>query len=190
MTGRPNGLAIVAAILAVAVIGATWLLAERTRLSSEVAEVRQQLEVARGDAGAEIAALEKANADLSTDLAESSAARDLAEDELAGRNAVVEGLRTELDDSRARAAADLERLEAYERLLGSAEALVTMPDLEGLSLADAEALAAAVGATLLTEQAAPSNVIARPGTIIAQLPAVGTALVQGSVIWIQVFAPR
>lgn len=190
MTRRPNGLAVALAIIAVGIIGATWLLAERTRLSSEVGDLRRQLEIARGDAGAEIAALEATNAELEGQLAESSAAREAAEVELGGRVAAVEGLRTELEDLRATAELDRQRLADYERILGSADALETMPDLSGLMVADAEALAASVGATLLIEQAAPGNVIARPGTIIAQAPAIGTALIPGSVVWIQVFAPR
>jgi hypothetical protein len=168
--------------VAIAVVSVTWLLAERNRLANELGQTEDKLELARGDAGAEIEALERNNNLLTGQLDEATTALERTEAQL---DAATDELTTQLDAFDAAT----ERADAYQRAVGDLDQLVPMPDLLGRGVEDAEEFAKAHGAVLKIEIADPSNIIALPGAIIEQLPAVNTVILAGSVIWIQVYVP-
>jgi predicted nuclease with TOPRIM domain len=166
------------------VVTGIWLITSRSSARAEVERLQKKLEISRGDAGAEIEALEAEISELSDELSglrtEVSTLSDdlsLAEMDL---KRVSEELATESDRNAA--------LRATIELIGDTE-IALMPDLSGSGLELARAFADDNAATLIFETVSPGNVIARPGAIIDQLPLAGTPVLAGTVIWVQVFSP-
>ncbi len=168
----------IAAAAVIALFG--WVAVDRNRQSAEVDRLRDKLEAFRGDASAEIEQLETVNSALSEQL---DAALE-ASDELEANNAA---LVERLDEATARAESAAAIVEQYGELAGPSGRIEIMPDLLGGTREEAEAFAEAAGAILVVSTSEPTNVIARPDTIIEQIPSPGTAVVAGAAIWIDIF---
>ncbi len=181
-------LAVVAVVAAgVAIVRVIQLTNERDDLQSENTELTDSLRIARGDAGDQIETLEGEITVLTEVLDATDAALEEA-------TADLERVRTERNQVTTQLADRTTELETATAQLGEMDAQLTelgpiepMPELVGLELAAAQAFADEFGATLIIEEVAPGNVIARPGDVIEQQPAEGVPLVAGSVIWVQVF---
>jgi hypothetical protein len=173
-----------AAIALVVVVTGIWLFASRSSARTEVDRLQKKLEISRGDAGAEIEALEAEISELSSELSGLRTEVSTLSDDLSLAEANLEQVSEELALAIDRNAALIATID----LIGDSE-IALMPDLSGSGLELARAFADANGATLIFETVSPGNVIARPGAIIDQLPLVGTPVLAGTVIWVQVFSP-
>jgi hypothetical protein len=176
---------VIAGVIIVALVG--WAVLDRNRQSAEIDRLTTKLEVIRGDASAEIAQLEASNLELDEALEVITAERDRlaaalsqSEERLGTTETQLEEATRELQQARA-------LLAELDALVGPDGEIVRMPDLLGATVAEASEFAESVGAVLVVTTAEPTNVIARPDTIIAQLPEAETALVPGSVISVEVF---
>lgn len=168
----------IAAAVVIALFG--WIALDRNRQSAEVERLRDKLEAFRGDAGAEIEQLETDNSVLSQQL-------DAAIDARENLEATAADLSERLDEATARAESSAAIVEQYGEFAGPSGQIEIMPDLLGSTREEAEAFAQAAGAVLVVSTSEPTNVIARPDTIIEQVPAPGTAIVAGAAIWIDIF---
>jgi septal ring factor EnvC (AmiA/AmiB activator) len=170
-------LAIAAAVLIV-LFG--WTALDRNRQSAEVERLTNKLEAFRGDASAEIEQLESENLAIADELARTTSARDELESQVADLSGLLEQATAEVESNAA-------IVEQYDELAGPSGRIEIMPDLLGETVEAAEAFAETAGATLVVTTSEPTNVIARPDTIIEQIPAAGTAVVAGAAIWVDVF---
>lgn len=168
------------------VLGITgvWLLSSRSDARDEAERLREKLETSRGDAGAEIEALEGEVEQLTAAVAATEAERE----ELRARTQADAESLTALEETLADLREEVDLLR--EVLAGVGEnGIAVMPELTGVGVELATEFAEGAGAELVVESAAPGNVIARPGAIIDQLPLPGTVVIPGSVVWVRVFSP-
>lgn len=168
----------IAAAMVIALFG--WTAVDRNRQSAEVERLRDKLEAFRGDASAEIEQLETDNSALTEQLEAALETRDDLE-------AKTVDLSERLDEATSRADSAASIIEQYGELAGPSGRIEIMPDLLGATRDDAEAFAEAAGAILVVSTSEPTNVIARPDTIIEQVPEPGTAVVAGAAVWIDIF---
>jgi HAMP domain-containing protein len=161
-----------------------WLFSSRSEARSEVERLQKKLEISRGDAGAEIEALETEILDLEKSLGELRSEFDNLTEER--NNELVQ--QEELAEELARAQEQVATLSAALGIIGEVD-IALMPDLSGSGLELAREFAEAHGATVIFETISPGNLIARPGAIVEQLPIPGTPVIPGTVIWVQVFSP-
>lgn len=184
---------VVVALVVLAAIGigafrVVQLSGERNDLQTRNDELAESLRVARGDAGEQIEALETDVAELTEQLAVADASIETASTDLTDALAERDGLIDLLTERTDELNVQTERADDLDAQLTELGGRVEpMPDVVGADLATVEEFATDIGATLLVDEVAPGNVIARPGAVIEQRPAEGTAIVSGSVIWVQVF---
>lgn len=172
---------LLALVIGIAGIG---LLSSRSAAREEAERLREKLEISRGDAGAEIEALEGEVEQLTAALAAAEADRE----ELRARTQTDADTVATLEETLAELRAEQALLK--EVLAGVGEnGIEFMPELTGVGVELATEFAETAGAELVIETAAPGNVIARPGAIIDQLPLPGTVVIPGTVVWIRVFSP-
>jgi cell division protein FtsB len=161
-----------------------WLVTSRSSARAEVERLQTKLEISRGDAGAEIEALEANISELTRELSELRSEANSLSADLATTVTALEEVSEELELAIERNAT----LAATIEVIGEAE-IALMPDLSGSGLELAQAFADNNGATLIFEMVSPGNLIARPGAIVEQIPLAGTPVIPGTVIWVQVFSP-
>jgi septal ring factor EnvC (AmiA/AmiB activator) len=168
----------IAAVMLIALFG--WIALDRNRQSAEVERLTDKLEAFRGDASAEIEQLESENSAITDELERTAQTRDELESQVADLSGLLEQANAEIESNAA-------IIEQYADLAGPSGRIEIMPDLLGETVEEAEAFAELAGATLVVSTSDPTNVIARPDTIIEQVPAAGTAVVAGAAIWVDVF---
>jgi predicted RNase H-like nuclease (RuvC/YqgF family) len=161
-----------------------WLFNSRSEARGEVERLQKKLEISRGDAGAEIEALETEIFDLEKSLGELRSEFDNLTETRTRELLQQEELAEELN----LAQEEIATLSAALGIIGELD-IALMPDLSGSGLELAREFAEAHGATVIFETVAPGNLIARPGAIVEQLPLPGTPVIPGTVIWVQVFSP-
>jgi predicted RNase H-like nuclease (RuvC/YqgF family) len=168
------------------VLGLTglWLVNSRSEARSEVERLQKKLEISRGDAGAEIEALESQILGLEESLDDLRTDFDNLTEERTKELAQQEMTADELAIARD----EIATLSAALGIIGETD-IALMPDLSGSGLELAQEFADIHGATLIFETVSPGNLLARPGAIVEQLPIPGTPVIPGSVIWVQVFSP-
>lgn len=178
----------VAIVVVVALAALAWK--DRSDLSAEVDRLQTKLDETRGDASEQINDLEDRVDELEAELDARTSDLEGAAGELSAERSTVAELDAQLGeraDELAAASARIEELEADRARFGDAAA--PMPDLLGTTLDDATAFADEVGADLVVQRVDPPNVIARPGTIIAQRPAEDVMIVPGAPVIIELFEP-
>lgn len=188
------GLVAGALALVVGAIVVVVLVRDRSSLNDEVDRLTTKLEIARGDAGAEISGLEADIELLEAELATTSETLELTTDELSRATTEVGELTSRLDQRSDELAAARETIQELEEEFEQLRELVgdnavAMPDFLGADPDQVVEFADELGAILLVEEADPTNVIGRPGSVIEQFPEPGVVIAPGSVIWIQLFAP-
>ena len=192
---RRNWGRVVLAVLAVlaAVLGAfriITLTSERDELQQDTEQLEESLRIARGDAGAQIEELEGEVERLDATIAALVTDLETTTTELEASRDEVDDLTARLDERRAERDELQEQIDELTEIVDLVGTEVTpMPDLLGLPIADVEELADELGVELVVVETQPSNVIARPGDVIEQLPLLGTPLVPGSVVWVEVYTP-
>jgi septal ring factor EnvC (AmiA/AmiB activator) len=163
---------------------------ERNDLQERTEQLEESLRIARGDAGAQIEMLEDENSALQAQVADLESQLATITTEFDSVRAEADDLAQRLDERRAERDEALEQVEELEDQLDEiGPRFAPMPLLVGSELDAAEEFADEIGAELLVEEVAPTNVIARPGAIIEQLPLDGTTVLPGTVIWVQVYTP-
>jgi outer membrane murein-binding lipoprotein Lpp len=182
----------VLAVLAV-VLGAfriVTLTSERDELQQDVERLEESLRIARGDAGAQIEELEGEVEQLDATVAALLADLETTTSELGASRDEVDDLTSRLDERRAERDALQEQIDELTEIVDLVGTEVTpMPDLLGVPIADVEELAEELAVELVVVESQPTNVIARPGDVIDQLPLLDTPLLPGSVVWVEVYTP-
>jgi cell division protein FtsB len=182
----------VVVLVAFLAVGARLLIVtgERNDLQERTEQLEESLRIARGDAGAQIELLEDENSALQERVTDLETEFTNATSELESTRAEADDLAERLDERRTERDEAREQVEELEDQLDEiGSRFEPMPVLIGSELDAAEEFADEIGAELLVEEVAPSNVIARPGAIIEQLPIDGTVVLPGTVIWVQVYVP-
>ena len=182
----------VLAVLAV-VLGAfriVTLTSERDELQQDTEQLEESLRIARGDAGEQIDELEGEVERLDATISALVTDLEIATEELESSRAEVDDLTTRLDERRAERDELQEQIDELTEIVDLVGTEVTpMPDLLGVPIADVEELAEELGVELVVVESQPTNVIARPGDVIEQLPLLDTPLIPGSVVWVEVYTP-
>jgi hypothetical protein len=180
-------------VLVVLLAAGTGLLivnSERNDLQERNEQLEESLRIARGDAGAQIELLEDENTELRQRVTDLEAELATATSDLSSARTEADDLSDRLDERRQQRDEALEEVEELEDQLAEiGSRFAPMPVLIGAEIDAAEEFADEIGAELLVEEVAPTNVIARPGAIIEQLPIDGTTVLPGTVIWVQVYTP-
>jgi TolA-binding protein len=184
MTSEARRKLLAAALAATLGLTGLWLISSRSAALAEVRRLQDKLEISRGDAGAEIEALEtqidELTVELNTSRSDVTTLTETLESELADLQRISEEL-SAAEDKNATLSATLGVIGDFE--------IALMADLTGSGLELAQEFADLHGASLIFETVSPGNLIARPGAIIDQLPIPGTPVIPGSVIWVQLFSP-
>lgn len=188
-----RGIVVAVALAIVAIVGGVAiadLVRDRADQRERVAELSESLRIARGDAGAQIEQLEAEVAASDERIAELEGALADTTGDLAGARDEIADLTARLDERRAERdelQEQIDELQAIVDVVGTEVEL--MPDLFGVPIDDVRELADELGYQLVVVETAPSNVIARPGDVIEQLPLEDTPLLPGSVVWVEVYTP-
>ena len=183
------GLAVVFAVLAVA-FAVLWssagsnstadidtLQAENAALKAENATLKEQVAAAAGADGELVKTLQKQVSDLTAKLTAAEAASAKAQADLAKSQADLDA-----------ALKDVATLRA--QLGGIQQSVTPMPSYVGQQQVAVEDFAKAKKLQLVIEKVTTSSSPAAVGTVLAQQPKAGIPLVEGSAIWIQVYAPK
>ena len=190
------GLAVVFAVLAVA-FAVLWssagsnstadidtLQAENAALKAENATLKEQVAAAAGADGELVKTLQKQVSDLTAKLTAAEAASAKAQADLAKSQADLAKSQADLD-------AALKEVATLRAQLGGIQQSVTpMPSYVGQQQVAVEDFAKAKKLQLVIEKVTTSSSPAAVGTVLAQQPKAGIPLVEGSAIWIQVYAPK
>ena len=115
---------------------------------------------------------------------ELAAERDELAQQVEEQNAQIEDLQSQLDD----VTAERDELQSQLDDAGDEEDVTTVPapDVVGLTVDEAQDIADENGWTLEERAATDAPADAEPGTIVAQSPAEGTPMVEGSVLLVDV----
>lgn len=191
-TSRTRIVIAVVAVLVVA-LGALRIVTltnDRSSLQEQVEQLEESLRIARGDAGAQIEQLEAEVAVLDDRIADLESALVSTTGDLDDARADVDDLTARLDERRAERDELQEQIDELQEIVDIVGTEVTlMPDLFGVSIDEVTELAEELRIELVVVEVAPSNVIARPGDVIEQLPLEDTPLLPGSVVWVEVYTP-
>ena len=197
------GLAVVFAVLAVA-FAVLWssagsnstadidtLQAENAALKAENATLKEQVAAAAGADGELVKTLQKQVSDLTAKLTAAEAASAKAQADLAKSQADLAKSQADLAKSQADLDAALKEVATLRAQLGGIQQSVTpMPSYVGQQQVAVEDFAKAKKLQLVIEKVTTSSSPAAVGTVLAQQPKAGIPLVEGSAIWIQVYAPK
>ncbi len=197
------GLAVVFAVLAVA-FAVLWssagsnstadidtLQAENAALKAENATLKEQVAAAAGADGELVKTLQKQVSDLTAKLTAAEAASAKAQADLAKSQADLAKSQADLAKSQADLDAALKDVATLRAQLGGIQQSVTpMPSYVGQQQVAVEDFAKAKKLQLVIEKVTTSSSPAAVGTVLAQQPKAGIPLVEGSAIWIQVYAPK
>lgn len=204
------GLAVVFAVLAVA-FAVLWssagssstadidtLQAENAALKAENATLKDQVAAAAGADGELVKTLQKQVTDLTAKLTAAEAAAAKAQADLAKAQADLTKAQADLAKSQADLAkaqsdldAALKEVATLRAQIGGIQQSVTpMPSYVGQQQVAVEDFAKAKKLQLVIEKVTTSSSPAAVGTVLAQQPKAGIPLVEGSAIWIQVYAPK
>ena len=191
-TSRTRIVIAVVAVLVVA-LGALRIVTltnDRSSLQEQVEQLEESLRIARGDAGAQIEQLEADVAVLDDRIADLESALVSTTGDLDDARADVDDLTARLDERRAERDELQEQIDELQEIVDIVGTEATlMPDLFGVSIDEVTELAEELRIELVVVEVAPSNVIARPGDVIEQLPLEDTPLLPGSVVWVEVYTP-
>jgi septal ring factor EnvC (AmiA/AmiB activator) len=157
-----------------------------TTLQAQVDELNGQVATLQGQVDQLTADLEAANAALATATSE----RDQAVADLATVTAERDQAVADLATVTAERDAALQQVAELQAQLGGIQDSVTaMPSFVGSQLVAVEDFAEETSVELKVEEVDTATGPVAAGTVIEQLPAAGVPLVDGSVIWVQVYNP-
>lgn len=186
-----RGWIVAAVVLLVAALGVAQIVrlsSERDDQAAEIERLDEALQIARGDLGAEIDRLESEVARLTADVEQLETELATTTTDLSASRTEVDDLTQRLDERRAERdelQAQIDELAEIVDLVGTE--ITPMPDLLGIPIEQVTELATELGMELVVVETRPTNVIARPGDVIEQLPLLDTPLVPGNVIWVEVY---
>ena len=165
---------------------------------AENATLKDQVAAAAGADGELVKTLQKQVTDLTAKLTAAEAAAAKAQADLAKAQADLTKAQADLAKSQAdlaKAQADLDaalkEVATLRAQIGGIQQSVTpMPSYVGQQQVAVEDFAKAKKLQLVIEKVTTSSSPAAVGTVLAQQPKAGIPLVEGSAIWIQVYAPK